>query len=215
MYYPHQYTETGAGISLLIPVPEKIRLVYEELCRTNPGTPFPSWAKIWPAAMALSAFLQNNTELVKGKKLLEIGAGIGLPSFTAAPAASQIILSDIEPEAVELMKENIRQLGLRNATACLLDWNQFPDTITTDLLLLSDINYAPDQFETLLKLIHRFLQQGTLILLATPQRITASPFAQALAPFIRQTGFQTVTENGSATDIAILLLAGNNNLRDL
>lgn len=214
MYYPNQYTETGTGISLLIPVPEKIRPVYEELCRTDPGIPFPYWAKIWPAALALSAFLQNNTELVKGKKLLEIGAGIGLPSFSAAPAASQIILSDNNPEAVELMKENIRQLGLRNATASLLDWNQFPDTITTDMLLLSDINYAPDQFHTLLKLIHRFLQQGTLILLATPQRITASPFAQALAPFIRQTCFQTVAENGSETDIAIFLLAGNKDMPD-
>jgi hypothetical protein len=72
---------------------------------------------------------------------------------------------------------------------------------------LSDINYAPDQFGPLRVLIQNFLAQGTIIILATPQRITVTPFAEALQPFIKHSVLQTVTHNGQVVDIRILILS--------
>lgn len=206
MHYPIQLTDTGYGLSLLLPVPGQVRSVYETLYADDPSTPFPFWAKIWSASYALSDFLKSEPELVQGKQLLEIGAGIGLPSFIIANTARKVIISDHAPEAVKLMEENIRLLGVGNATAFLLDWNHIPENISADIILLSDVNYAPDQFDPLLKMIHYFLQQDSLVILATPQRITASPFALALQPFIRRTLIQPIMDSGTETDIAILLL---------
>ena len=87
------------------------------------------------------------------------------------------------------------------------DWNHFPEDIEAETVLLSDINYAPDQFEPLLALIRKFLEQGSTIVLSTPQRITITPFAEALQPFIKRSVLQTVEEMKQAVDIRLLILS--------
>lgn len=198
--------ELQDGISLYVPDPERVKPVYEQLLAKDAATPFPFWAKIWPSAIALSSFLKTEPDWIEGKRVLELGAGIGLPSFVMASHAAEMIVSDHAPEAVALMEKNIQYLGLHHARAMCLDWNDFPDDIKAETVLLSDINYAPDQFEPLLALIRKFLEQGATIILSTPQRITITPFAEALQPFIKHSVLQTVEEMKQAVDIRLLIL---------
>jgi predicted nicotinamide N-methyase len=137
---------------------------------------------------------------------LELGAGIGLPSFVVAHLTADIIVSDHDAEAVVLMEKNIDHLQLDHAKAMLLDWNYFPENIKTDVLLLSDINYAAEQFDPLLNLIKHFLEDGTTIILATPQRINITPFAERLQPFIKQSLLRSNQVN-EPTEIRILVLS--------
>ena len=88
-----------------------------------------------------------------------------------------------------------------------LDWNHFPDGIKAETVLLSDINYAPDQFGVLIALIRKLIGQGSTIILSTPQRITVTPFAEALQPFIKRSVLQTVEHNKQTVDIGILILS--------
>lgn len=69
----------------------------------NSATLFPFWAKVWPSATALSLFLQQNRDLIKNKRVLEIGAGIGLPTFSIAKHAADITITDYAEDAVILM----------------------------------------------------------------------------------------------------------------
>lgn len=181
MVYPLQITNFSDHLSLYIPVPEKVKPVYESLLTKDPTTPFPFWAKRWPAAHAMTAFLKQHPDYVQGKQVLEVGAGIGLPSFSIAHLASSVIISDHATAAVELMEKNIRHLGLNNTRAMLLDWNDVPAGLHADTILFSDVNYDPTQFDVLLNLIRRFVEEGSTVILATPQRITAGRFATALA----------------------------------
>lgn len=140
---------------------------------------------------------------------MEIGAGIGLPSFSIAQKAASLIISDHDPDAVTLLEKNIRQLGLSNTHAMRIDWNDFPSSVSAETILLSDINYAPAEFEGLLKLIKTWLAAGALLILSTPQRILGAPFVTAVSGFMQSQTTIVVEENGTATDISILVLRNN------
>jgi predicted nicotinamide N-methyase len=186
MPYPTTLHKIFDDLELYIPIPEKVKPAYENLLAANPQTPFPFWAKTWPSAYELASFLRDEPQWIAGKKVLELGAGSALPSFAIAQAASGMIVSDHSAEAVELMEKNIAHLGLHHVKAMQLDWNDLPENISADVLLLSDINYDSGQFDPLLQLINRFLENGTIVLLATPQRINITSFAEALEPFIKR-----------------------------
>lgn len=195
------------GSKLFVPDEDRIKPVYEALLENDPDTPFPFWAKIWPSAIALSDFLKTEPDRITGKRVLEIGAGIGLPSFTMAAYAAEMVISDHSVDAVALMEKNIQYLGLSHVRARLLDWNHIPADCKADIVLLSDINYAPGQFGSLLQLIRHFLEQGSTLILSTPHRITLTPFAEALEPFIKSSVLQTVEQKHTGIDILVWILS--------
>jgi predicted nicotinamide N-methyase len=207
MLYPDKLLTILDGLQLYLPDPELVKSTYENLLVANESTPFPFWAKIWPSAEAMTSFLREEPHWIDRKHVLEIGAGIGLPSFAMAAHASSMIISDHAPEAIALIEKNIQYLGLQHVTAVCLDWNHFPDNIKADTVLLSDINYEPEQFGALQTMIRKFLEQGATIILSTPQRITVTPFAEAIQPFVKRSVLQTVEHLKQPVDIRILVLS--------
>ncbi len=206
MQYPIRLTEVMDDLFLYVPIPEMVKPSYEHLLKLDAKTAFPFWAKIWSSSKALSGFLALEPHWIKGKKVLEIGAGVGLPSFSIAHVAKEVIVTDHAPEAVELMNTNINHLCVNNITASCLDWSDFPEQVSVDTVLLSDVNYAPHAFVPLLTLIRKLIEQGAVIIIATPERIMAAPFVEALQPFIQRSFLQPVEEMGDRYEIRMLLL---------
>ena len=64
----------------------------------------------------------------------------------------------------ELMQKNIEFVGCKNIKALIADWNSFPSSIDAEVVLLSDTNYAPSEFESLIKLIQDFIHKGATII---------------------------------------------------
>ncbi len=209
MQYPVQLTQISAKKAIYIPVYESVKAIYTDLLAVDPATPFPYWAKVWPSAIALHNVLQTHPILIRDKTVLELGAGIGLPSLIMASEAKTIQVSDYDLEAVELLRKNIAHLQLQNVQALQIDWNDLPENINPEVIILSDVNYDPIQFETLTKLIENFIHQGCAIILSTPQRIMASPFVLALSEFIIADYLEMVDENGVTKEISILVLSKN------
>ena len=204
--YPNRLTAVEGGLVLYVPIPEKVKPTYEQRCKLDANTAFPFWAKIWPSSKAMTQFLAIEPQWVKGKKILEVGAGVGLPSFANAHLAREVIVTDHASEAVALINKNIAHLCINNMKAMCLDWNDFPDTISADTILLSDVNYAPGAFGPLLTLIEKLMGEGAVIIIATPERMMAAPFVEALQPFIQRSFLHPVEEMGNALDIRILLI---------
>jgi predicted nicotinamide N-methyase len=207
MQYPVQLTQIGAEKAIYIPAYEAVKTIYADLLAVDPASPFPYWAKVWPSAIALVKVIQKHPSLIKDKTVLELGAGVGLPALMIADITKSIIISDYDSEAVELLRKNITHLQLQNVRAMQLDWNTIPENITAEVIILSDVNYDPTQFETLTKLIEKFIHQGCTIILSTPQRIMASPFVLALSEFIITDYLEMVDENGVTKEISILVLS--------
>ena len=209
MQYPVQLTQIGAKKAIYIPTYEAVKTIYADLLAMDPATPFPYWAKVWPSAIALVKVLQKHPSLIKDKTVLELGAGIGFSSLMMADITKSIIISDYDSEAVELLRKNIAHLQLQNVQALKLDWNDLPENIDPEVIILSDVNYDPTQFKTLTKLIQKFIHQGCTIILSTPQRIMASPFVLALSELIIADYIELVDENGVTKEISILVLSKN------
>jgi predicted nicotinamide N-methyase len=207
MPYPVQLAQIGAEKAIYIPAYEAVKAIYAALLESDPATPFPYWAKVWPSSIALLNVLKAHPHLIQNKDVLEIGAGIGLPSLMMAGITKSIQVSDYNLEAVELLQKNIQHLELENAEALKLDWNALPENMQPEVLILSDVNYDPTQFETLTKLIEKFILQGSTVILSTPQRIMASPFVLALSTFIIADYVELVDENGVNQEISILVLS--------
>ena len=207
MQYPIQLTHISAEKAIYIPDYEQVKEIYTALLNLDPSTPFPFWAKLWPSSIALHDVLKNHPHLIQNKHVLEIGAGIGLPSLMMADITKSIQISDYDKEAVSLLQKNIEHLQIQNAEALQLDWNAIPENIQPEVILLSDVNYDPVQFDTLIYLIEQFIHRGSTIILSTPQRIMASPFVQKLEASIKEQYEVLVDENGILKEISILVLS--------
>jgi methyltransferase-like protein 23 len=171
-----------------------------------PSQHSPYWAKLWPASLGLCYFLAANKAYITDKNILELAAGLGLPSIYAALFAKQVTASDIEPQAVELIRQSAQYNQLKNLFAAVIDWHSAELLTAPDLLLLSDINYQPADFIPLEKTIHYFLKKETTVILSTPQRLLAKPFIEKLLPFCQQQEERMVEENGWQTAISIFVL---------
>ena len=194
------------SIGLYVPDPEQIQEAYRRQQQLEPNTPFPHWSRLWPAGLALADFIAGNPDLIRNKRVLELAAGLGLPGFIAARHAKQVIVSDYLEQAVEVMKKNVVHLGLANVSCSLLDWNKLPDDLTADILLLSDINYDPTQFDRLYLVLQRFVKTGATIILSTPQRLMAKSFIERLLPFCFGQYELPVEHQLASTQISVLIL---------
>ena len=169
-------------------------------------TTAPYWAQVWPSAYALCEFIATQPHWLQNKKVLELAAGLGLPSLLAAQLATEVTCSDWVPEAVELMQRSIQENRRENINARLIDWNHLPDDLPVDVLLLSDINYEPQAFDTLFDVIRSFLEKGTTILLSTPQRLMAKPFIDRLLPYSKQWEEKTIATATPAVTCSVYVL---------
>jgi len=88
----------------------------------------------------------------------------------------------------------------------MLNWNNLSTDLQTEVLILSDINYNPEDFNQLQKVIHRFLEKGTTIMLSTPQRISGKTFITSLLPFCKESVTISVSDNQSQTAVSVYVL---------
>lgn len=170
----------GGTIDLFIPDPVAVETSFRLQPDSTDSRALPYWARVWPAALAMAAFLKANPGLYQGREVLELAAGLGLPSLVCAGLAARVVASDIDPQAVETIKKSIAYHGFENLDAEVLDWAQLPESPVADLVIMSDVNYAPSAFTTLQATIQRLLTAGCTIILSTPQRLMAKDFITGL-----------------------------------
>ena len=66
----------------------------------------PYWADLWPSAIGLSKYIDENPSLVHGKIVIEIGCGLGLPGIVAALNGAEVTMTDYLQEALDFSQNN-------------------------------------------------------------------------------------------------------------
>lgn len=138
----------------------------------------PYWAELWPSAIALARAVARRN--LQGRRVLELGCGLGLPGLAAALGGARATLSDWAPEAVVAARDNAARNGVE-VEALVCDWRAAGALVARapwDLVLLADVLYEERNVAPLLELLPRL---GPEVLLADPARSTAVPFLQAAA----------------------------------
>lgn len=172
---------------LFIPSLQYLQTFYEESKSKGNFKPFPYWGKVWPAAKALQKFLlEVGNTFIQKKQIMEIGCGIGLPSFIASLYADSVLVSDYHEDAINQIKINLGHWPTKNIQTKLFNWqNNFVDN-HIEVLLMSDVNYDPVSHESLNRLIGQFLSKpNNTILLSTPDRIAGVNFIDHLSSYIQ------------------------------
>lgn len=200
------FSFSNHSIKVVVPDADSLQQWYAKKVEAKGAADFPYWGKIWPAANALCSFISNHTELLKDKQVLELAAGVGLPSLLSAFYAKEVCCSDYNADAVTFINESILENKLQNISARVIDWNHLAPGLTADVLLVSDINYEPGSFETLFKVLIQFLNSNTTILLSTPQRLMAKPFIEQLLPFCKQQEEVLIKTEDDETMCSVFLL---------
>ncbi|MCB2225253.1 MAG: hypothetical protein KQH53_01150 [Desulfarculaceae bacterium] len=120
----------------------------------------PYWTKLWPAAMVMAQFALR---LTKSKEpLLELGAGLGLPGLVAAAGGRPVVLSDLDPDAMEFARAAAEKSGLGDLVSVRrLDWNAPPEDLGAfGTILGAEVLYHPPLYPRLVELLDELLTPG-------------------------------------------------------
>ena len=112
------------------------------------GVPPPYWAFAWAGGQALARYVLDHPQIVRGKRVLDIGAGSGLVGLAAARAGAASVLSaDIDAFACAAIALNAAANGWDIAVT---QDDLIGAPLAWDLILVGDLFYERPLAERLL-----------------------------------------------------------------
>ncbi|MNM78793.1 Ribosomal protein L11 methyltransferase [compost metagenome] len=130
--------------------PEETRRILEEP---------PYWCFCWASGLVLARWLAEQPEWVRGKRVLDFGAGSGIAAIAAAKAgAAEVVACDLDPLALEACRANAALNGVE------LSYSEdfFKEEDRYDLIIVADVLYDRAN----LPLLDAFLSRGREALVA-------------------------------------------------
>jgi len=165
----------GRTLALLRP-PSADALIDEDAFDEDEFLPY--WAELWPSGLALARAVGGLD--LGGMRVLELGAGLGLPSLAAAVRGADVLATDWAEDAVELLRRNAGRNGIALRTG-VARWDR-PEPLLLGapwpLVLGADLLYERRNADALLELLPRL---GADVLLADPGRPFARGFLERTA----------------------------------
>lgn len=140
----------------------------------------PYGVALWPSAIALTHEILARAAEIRGGRVLELGAGTGLPGIVAASLGARVTQTDRQEKALAICRRNGERNGVRAITYRLADWGEWDDTGRYDWIIGSDILYGGSMHANLRRIFETNLAPGGRILLADPFRAASLPLLEAL-----------------------------------
>ncbi len=171
---------TVGGLRLTVARPRSAEdLIDEEAYAVDERLPY--WAELWPSAHVLAADLAARD--LRGRRVVELGCGVGLPSVVAALGGADTLATDWYDEALRFVAWNAAAAGARVATL-LVDWAAPPPALLArppaDLVVGADVLYEERNGPVLAALVPRLLAPGGELVVADPRRPHADLLLDAL-----------------------------------
>ncbi len=133
------------------------------------GLPPPFWAFAWAGGQALSRYILDHPETMRGKRIVDLASGSGLVAIAAMKAgAASATAADIDEFSAAAIALNARlnDVALAITTGDLLE-SPPPDC---DAILVGDLFYEQSLAARLLEWLTIAQQRGTRILIGDPGR---------------------------------------------
>lgn len=131
----------------------------------------PYFGAVWPSARALAGELARRGEAaLAGRRVLEIGCGLAVPSLMAARLGARVTATDFHPEVPVFLAANQANNGV-SLDYVPFDWRaRLLSLGAYDLVLASDLLYDPAHALPVARTLARHLAPGGRVLLADPGR---------------------------------------------
>jgi len=168
----------GGRALALYTVPELERLVDRDALLRGEAEP-PYWAYLWAGAITLAAYVDRWVE-TRGRRVLEVGCGLGLPGLVAARGGGDVLFVDRARPALAFVGASAAANGLACERLCA-DFHALGGGARFDLILAAEIAYDRDGFAALADVFERHLRPGGIGLLADGFRTDTRPLYVELA----------------------------------
>lgn len=131
--------------------------------------PPPFWAFAWAGGQGMARYILDHPEEVRGRRVLDFGAGSGLAAIAAARAgATQVLAADIDPFSQVATQMNAALNGVVVTKLGAVEMDRAFEGV--DLILACDVCYEQIMSHRLMKWLWRCLESGVEALLADPGR---------------------------------------------
>jgi len=173
-----------------------------ELCCARPAvqgkTGMPSGLKCWPCAVVLLHLL-SSTDWVKGKTVLELGAGPGLAGLGAAlfGGARSTVLTDCNKQVLRLLKHNVMLNHAAAVTVAQLDFTsrfeieelmeELGMGVGVDVVLACEVTYDAETIRAFWRAVDQLLAPSGILIVA--RELRANRLETALSDCATQMGF--------------------------
>jgi predicted nicotinamide N-methyase len=151
----------GSELRLYV-VPNLERLVDRAALLRGDVEP-PYWAYLWSGSRCLADYLTRWTDL-RGRRVLEIGCGLGLAGMAAARAGADLVFVDGALPALAFVRASLRVNGLTAAAICT-DYRLLASGARFDCILAAEVAYEPARFADLAATLARHLAPGGIALI--------------------------------------------------
>lgn len=137
-----------------------------ELAKMN--LPPPYWAFAWPGGQALTRFLLDQPDWVKGKRVLDFAAGSGLSAIGAAMAgAAKVEAAEIDDYASAAIALNART---NNVAINLVNEDLIGSDPRWEIVLAGDVCYEKPMADRVIAWFRALAGRGVAILMGDPGR---------------------------------------------
>lgn len=141
---------------------------------------WPLFGLIWPSARILAGLVQ--TLPLAGKRVLEIGCGLGLASLVMRRRDADITASDLHPLAASFMAENLRLNRLPAIDFRTGNWSDTDAGLGSfDLIVGSDVLYERDLPGQLAGFLHRHARATAEVIVVDPDRGNRAAFTRRMS----------------------------------
>ena len=140
----------------------------------------PYGAALWPSAIALAQDVATRGDALRGRSVLELGAGTGLPGIIAASLGARVVQTDAHEVPMSLCRRNGQRNGAQGIEYRLVDWAQWTDEARYDWIIGSDILYGDTTHPHLRRIFENNLAPGGRILISDPFRARSLRLLEAM-----------------------------------
>lgn len=132
--------------------------------------PLPYGVVLWTATIALAHDISSRRNSFRNTKVLELGAGTGLPGIVAASLGARVVQTDRNNLVMSLCERNCELNNIVTIDHRIEDWTSWNDADQYDWILGSDILYGLEMHLHLRRIFETNLAPKGRILLSDPFR---------------------------------------------
>ena len=144
-----------------------------------PPASWPLFGLLWPSGQVLAGVMAGYD--LEGKRVLELGCGLGLASLVVHRRGGDVTATDCHPLAADFLAENLQLNQLPEMKYSTAHWGRpNPGLGRFDTIIGSDVLYDREQPQVLSQFIDRHSEAAVDVLIVDPGRGNQSSFSRKM-----------------------------------